>query len=65
MIKLYEYVDMKIKVTLVEGDIIIGKCIDYTKAVNNDPEIDSIDLKIKKDIYELYENEIESIEIVE
>lgn len=65
MIKLYEYVDKKIKVTLVEGDIIIGKCIDYTKAVNNDPEIDSIDLKIKKDIYELYENEIESIEIVE
>jgi len=65
MIKLYEYVDKKVKVTLLEGDIIIGKCIDYTKAIDNDPEVDSIDLKIKKDIYELYENEIESIEIID
>lgn len=62
--KLYEYVDKMIKVTLLEGDTLTGKCMDYTKAIENDPEIDSIDLKVKKEIYEIYENEIKSIEII-
>ena len=62
---LYEYVNKKIKVNLIEGEILIGKCLDYTKAIENDPEIASIDLKVKKDIYEVFENEIESIEIID
>ena len=62
---LYNYVDKKIKVTLSDGEILIGKCLDYTKAIENDPEIDSIDLKIKKDIYEIFENEIESIDLID
>jgi len=65
MIKLYEYVNKKIKVTLEEDEILIGKCLEFTKAVDNDPEIDSIDLKVKKNIYEIYENEIKSIEIID
>ena len=62
--KLYEYVDKMIKVTLLDDDTLTGKCMDYTKAIENDPEIDSIDLKVKKEIYEIYENEIKSIEII-
>lgn len=62
---LYDYVNKKVKVTLIEGDILIGKCLDYTKAIENDPEIDSIDLKVKKDIYEIFENEIEYIDIID
>lgn len=62
--KLYDYCNKKIKVTLIDGDILVGKCIDYTKAIENDPEIDSIDLQVKKEIYEVYENEIKKIEVV-
>lgn len=62
--KLYDYCGKKIRVTLVDGDILLGKCIEYTKAIENDPEIDSIDIQIKKEIYEIYENEIENIEVL-
>lgn len=62
--KLYEYCGKTIKITLIDGEIIKGKCIEYTKAIENDPEIDSIDLQIKKEIYEIYENEIKDIDII-
>lgn len=61
---LKEYVDKRIRITLKEGDIIEGKCVEYVSAIENDPEIDSIDLKIGKDIYEIFENEIKHIEIL-
>lgn len=61
---LNEYVDKKIKITLNDGQILIGQCIEYTNEIENDPEIDSIDVKIKKDIYEIYKNEIKEIEII-
>lgn len=62
--KLYEYCGKTIKITLIDGEILKGKCIEYTKAIENDPEIDSIDLQIKKEIYEIYENEIKDIDII-
>lgn len=62
--KLYEYCDKKVKITLEEDEVIIGKCIEYSKALYNDPEIDSIDIKVKDKVYEIYENEIKSIEIL-
>jgi small nuclear ribonucleoprotein (snRNP)-like protein len=61
---LKEYIDKKIKITLNDGQILIGDCIEYTNAIENDPEVDSIDVKIKKDIYEIYIDEIKEIEII-
>ncbi len=54
----------KIRVTLADGTVLTGKYLEYTKAINNDPEIDSIDLQVDQDIYELYEDEIAKIETV-
>ncbi|MDR7856838.1 hypothetical protein [Tissierella sp.] len=62
--RLSDYNGKKIKVTLKDGEIFQGKCIEYIKAIDNDPEIPSIDLQVNKKIYEIYENEIKSIEIV-
>lgn len=61
---LKEYIDKRIRITLKEGDIIEGKCVEYINAIENDPEIDSIDLKVGKDIYEIFKDEIKSIEII-
>lgn len=61
---LKEYVDKKIKITLNDEQILIGECIEFTNAIENDPEVDSIDVKIKKDIYEIYIDEIKEIEII-
>lgn len=62
--RLSEYCGKKIKVELKGGEIFQGKCIEYIRAVDNDPEIDSIDLQVNKKIYEIYENEIKNIEII-
>nr|WP_300006266.1 hypothetical protein [Tissierella sp.] len=62
--KLYEYCGKQVKITLDEDEFIVGKCMEFTKAIYNDPEIASIDVKVKGDIYEIYENEIKKIEIV-
>ena len=61
---LKEYVDKRIRITLKEGDILEGKCVEFISAIENDPEIDSIDLKVGKDIYEIFKDEIKSIEIM-
>lgn len=62
--KLSEFVGKKIKITLVDKEIFEGKCLEYTKAIENDPEIDSIDVKIDGKVYEIYENEIKNIEVI-
>ncbi|MBC8589117.1 hypothetical protein [Paratissierella segnis] len=59
---LKEYVERRIKITLNDGQILIGNCIGYTNAIENDPEKDSIDVKVNKYIYEIYIDEINSIE---
>ena len=66
---LKKYVGKKIKVICNEGEIIEGKCTGYTQDIDNVPEITSIDIEneetIKNNIlYEIYENEIISIEII-
>ncbi|MDM1006161.1 hypothetical protein QTJ04_07810 [Clostridium perfringens] len=62
--KLWEYVGKNIKVTCIDNQIIKGKCDEYTQALDNEPEIDSI--SIVKDGYgiEIYENEIKSIKVI-
>lgn len=62
--KLSEYCGKKVKITLEEDEVLQGKCVEFTKAIDNDPEIDSIDVKVKDKVYEIYENEIKSIEIL-
>lgn len=62
--KLSEYCGKKVKITLEEDEVVQGKCVEFTKAIDNDPEIDSIDIKVKDKVYEIYENEIKSIEIL-
>lgn len=61
---LKQYVDKKIRITLKEGDTLEGKCLEYINAIENDPEIDSIDLKVGKDIYEIFKDEIKLIELL-
>ena len=62
--KLYEYCGKQVKITLEEDEVIIGKCMEYSKALYNDPEVDSIDVKVKDKVYEIYENEIKNIEVL-
>ena len=62
--KLSEYCGKKIKIILEEDEVLQGKCIEFTKATDNDPEIDSIDIKVKDKVYEIYANEIKSIEVL-
>lgn len=62
--ELWKYEGKEIKVTCKSGRIFKGKCIDYTQSLDNEPEIDSIGLNVNGISYELYENEIKSIEII-
>lgn len=62
--KLWKYVGKKIKVTCDNDKVFEGKCIDYTQALDNEPEIDSIGLETTELSYEIYENEIKSIQVI-
>ena len=46
---------------------VVGKCINYTKPLDNDPEVASIDIKVPgfSSIYEITEGEIETLVIKE
>ena len=61
--KLWEYVGKNIKV-LSDGQIVEGYCDGYTQALDNDTEIASISIEKEEYSIEIYENEIESIEIM-
>lgn len=61
---LWEYVGKTIKVTCLSGNTFQGKCTDYTQAIDNEPEIASIGVDTESSSYELYENEIKNIEII-
>lgn len=55
-------------VTCTDGMVIEGKYAGYTPAYDNDPEIESIDIKQPRDIKEhtctvIFDNEIKSIEV--
>ncbi|WP_392486756.1 hypothetical protein ACER0A_002175 [Haloimpatiens sp. FM7315] len=62
--KLWGYVGKKIKVICLNGKILKGKCTDFTQALDNEPEVDSIGLNVNQTNYELYENEIKSVEVI-
>ena len=58
--KLWEYEGKKVKVALKNGRIYTGEVVEYTSALDNTPEVASICIGTT----ELYENEIETIELI-
>lgn len=61
----------RVKIVTIEGNVIIGKCIEFTPSYNNEPEESSImmdsptkDGKICPWLMELLEHEIKSIELI-
>ena len=55
-----------IKVTLLDGQIIIGFCRGFTQAIDNEPEIAEIDIELENGhLTGAFLDEIESIEVIE
>lgn len=65
--ELYEYVGRKIKLCNFEGIEVEGRCIGYTQALDNEPEVEEIDIKREgySGIIGVTAPEIKSIEIIE
>ncbi|MGG1878269.1 hypothetical protein ABDI30_11965 [Paenibacillus cisolokensis] len=66
--KLWEYRGRRIRVVDIDEQVIEGDCTDYTPADENEVEVASIGIVTEPGAgyaYELYENEIKSIEIIE
>lgn len=59
----------KVSVTCTNGTLFDGICSGFTRAIDNEPEIASIMLdpigKTENIFYDIFANEIESIEVVE
>jgi hypothetical protein len=65
---LREYVGKRIRLTDIDDQVFEGDCTDYTQPLDNDPEIASIGIVTEPGAgysYELYENEIKSIDIID
>ena len=55
-----------IKVTLLDGQIIIGFCRGFTQAIDNEPEIAEIDIELENGhLTGAFQDEIERIEVLE
>ena len=64
-LELHKCLMKDIKVTCTDGIIVTGHCCGYTQALDNEPEIPSIDVRTKEDgLIEIYLNEIQSIEVI-
>ncbi len=62
--KMYEACGHEVEIHFSDGDKpIIGKCINYTKPLDNDPEVASMDIKVQglSYIYEIFEEEIKTL----
>lgn len=59
--KLYEAEGKEVRVTMLDGTVFEGVAYDYTSALDNEPEPESITI----DSIELYAPEIEKIEILD
>lgn len=68
VLKLWEYLGKKIRLIDTDGRVFEGRCNGYTQALDNEPEVASVSIKTEPGAdyaYEIYENEIKSIEIIE
>ena len=62
--KMYAACGHEVEVRLVGGyKPIVGKCVNFTKPLDNDPEVASFDIKVPgfSSIYEIIEDEIETL----
>jgi hypothetical protein len=59
--KLWTYLGKHIIVTCINGNVIEGKCDEFTQALDNEPPIASISIAKNGYGIEIYENEIKSI----
>lgn len=62
------YVGKRVRVVTDDDQVFEGKCTDYTQPLDNDPEIASIGVVTDPGAgyaYELYENEIKSITVID
>ncbi|NWL90005.1 MULTISPECIES: hypothetical protein [unclassified Paenibacillus] len=65
---LSQYLGKRVKLIDTDGEITIGKCVCVTPALDNDPEIASIDLQTRLDAgftIGFNEDEIKSIEVID
>ena len=58
--KLWEYSGKNVRITLKDGSVFEGLAYDYTSALDNEPDPESITI----DSIELFSPEIEKIELV-
>lgn len=56
--------NLKLKIKTIDGNIVTGPYEGFTQALDNEPEIASIEIKKEGYSLELYENEIKSIEVI-
>lgn len=62
--KMYAACGHEVEVHIVGGNMpFIGKCINFTQPLDNEPEVASIDIRVpgRSSLYEITEGEIESI----
>ncbi len=71
--KMHLAVGHEVEVRIVGGyKACVGRCINYTQPLDNDPEVASIDIAVPnrfsdtgRSVYEIIEDEIESITILD
>ena len=63
--RLWEYSFKNVRVKLHDGSVFEGEVNDYTSAVDNEPDPESITVKTEYGVYiELFAPEIASVEII-
>ena len=66
--QMYAACGHKVELHIVGGyKPLIGKCINFTKPLDNDPEVASIDIRVpgRSSIYEIIEDEIETLNVLD
>ncbi len=66
--KMYAACGHEVEIRLADGfKPVVGKCINYTKPLDNDPEVASIDIRVPgyTSVYEITEDEIETLTLLD
>ena len=65
--KYTEYVGKKVRIVFVDGDVLEGKVLGFTSALDNDEGVASIEFSCEQFLYSCvsaFENEIKSIDLI-
>lgn len=63
--KLRQTFGHRVKVTFKDGEVMTGKVEDYTSALDNEPDPESITIRYGGALIECYALEIEKVEVLE